>query len=210
MFYLEQSYQIIEIKQTNPKSSSLENLWISLSSIIGAFNCYYVFRLNLAHTYCSKSIIETPEWCVNLFKVNNKLIDVALVSLLLTLNIFYAFFSSVSIVDLEQVNFCWVGFKFYGNWPQPHVRGVKKVFIKSTGKHLYRSFFFNEVANWRLAILFKKKLQHGCFLVNFTNFLTEHSQNTSGWLLLYMQLFKNYLQTCLSPFFSILCNNNYS
>ena len=45
-----------------------------------------------------------------MFKVNNKntrnVIDVVLVFLLLTLNIFHTF-SSVSIADFEQVNISW-------------------------------------------------------------------------------------------------------
>ena len=47
-----------------------------------------------------------------MFKVNNKkhqndVIGVVLVSLLLTLNIFHAFFLQCFIVDFEQVNACW-------------------------------------------------------------------------------------------------------
>ena len=43
-----------------------------------------------------------------MFKVNNKNIrTTSLVSLLLTLNIFYTFFSGVFIADLEQVNVSW-------------------------------------------------------------------------------------------------------
>ena len=40
-------------------------------------------------------------------KVNNKDTGVVLVSLLLTLDIFHTF-SSVSIINFEQVNVCWV------------------------------------------------------------------------------------------------------
>ena len=68
---------------------------------------------------CSKSIIETVEKDVNMFKVNNmyqvnkyqKVIDVVLllVFLLLTLNIITPF-SSVSIVEFEQVNVSWQTF----------------------------------------------------------------------------------------------------
>ena len=50
---------------------------------------------------CSKSAIETLE------KDQHDVIDFVLVFLLLTLNIFHTFFSSVSIVDFEQVNISW-------------------------------------------------------------------------------------------------------
>ena len=58
-------------------------------------------------------------------------------------------------------------------------------FAKFTGKHLCQSLFFNKVAGLRPATLFKKRLWHRCFPVNFakflkTPFLTEHLL----WLLL--------------------------
>ena len=71
-----------------------------------------------------------------------------LLFLLLTLNIFLTF-SSVSIVDFEQVN---------GSWGRNCCRcrsshlhmiyeiGVFKNFAKFTGKHLFRNLFFHEVA----------------------------------------------------------------
>ena len=64
-------------------------------------------------------------------------------------------------------------------------KGVLKNFAKSTGKHLCQSFFFNKVADLRLATLLKKRLRHRCFPVSFAKFLrtpffTEHLQ----WLLL--------------------------
>ena len=46
-----------------------------------------------------------------MFEVNNK--DVVLVSLLLTLNIFHTLFSSISIVNFEQVNVGWVILTYY-------------------------------------------------------------------------------------------------
>ena len=44
-----------------------------------------------------------------MFKVNNKddVIDVVLVFLFLTLDIFHIFFSTFFIFDFEQVNFSW-------------------------------------------------------------------------------------------------------
>ena len=41
-----------------------------------------------------------------------------------------------------------------------------KNFVKSRGKHLYQSLFFNKVGT-----LLKKKLWHWCFYVNFAKFL---------------------------------------
>ena len=40
-----------------------------------------------------------------------------------------------------------------------------------TGKHLCRSLFFVKVASLRPETLFKKRLQHRCFLVNIKKFL---------------------------------------
>ena len=59
----------------------------------------------------SKSKRKLLEKVCNMLKVNNKdtrttLINVVLVPLLLTLNIFRTFFD-VSIADLEHVFFCW-------------------------------------------------------------------------------------------------------
>ena len=64
-------------------------------------------------------------------------------------------------------------------------KGVLRNFIKITGKHLYQSLFFNNVAGLRPATLLKKRLWHLYFPVNFvkflrTLFLTEHLR----WLLL--------------------------
>ena len=58
-------------------------------------------------------------------------------------------------------------------------------FAKFIGKHLCHSLFFNKVAGLRPATLFKKRLWHRCFPVNFVKFLrtlffTEHL----WWLLL--------------------------
>ena len=58
---------------------------------------------------------------------------------------------------------------------------VLKNFTKFTGKHQCKSLFFNKVAGLRLATLFKKRLRHRCFPVNFRKFLrTLFVQNTSG------------------------------
>ena len=63
--------------------------------------------------------------------------------------------------------------------------GVLRNVAKFTGKHLCQSLFFNKVAGLRSAALFKKRLWHRCFPVNFaiflrTPFFTEHLR----WLLL--------------------------
>ena len=65
--------------------------------------------------------------------------------------------------------------------------GVLRIFARFTGKHLYRSLFFNKVAGLRPATLLKKRLWRRCFPVNFTNFLRVPSlQNISGRLLLWV------------------------
>ena len=64
-------------------------------------------------------------------------------------------------------------------------KGVLRNFAKSTGKHLCQSFFFNKVAGLRPTFLFKKRLCHRFFPMNFAKFLRASSlQNTSGRLLL--------------------------
>ena len=64
-------------------------------------------------------------------------------------------------------------------------KGVLRNFVKSTGKHLCQSLFFNKVAGLRPATLLKKRLWHRCFPLNFAKFLrTPFLQNTSGRLLL--------------------------
>ena len=73
-----------------------------------------------------------------MFKVNNKDTRTTLLALalLLTLSIFH-FFSSVSIIDFEQVNVCWIGraftkkLFFWGNSPsgRAQVNGNLSEFI---------------------------------------------------------------------------------
>ena len=74
--------------------------------------------------------------------------------------------------------------------------GILRNCAKFTGKHLCQSLFFNKVAGLRP--LFKKRLWHRCFPVNFTKFLrAPFLQNTSGRLLLtvttVLQLLLTYL-----------------
>ena len=59
-------------------------------------------------------------------------------------------------------------------------KGVFRNFAKFTGKHLCQTFYFNKVTGLRPAILFKKRLWHRYFPVNFPKFLrTPFLQNTS-------------------------------
>ena len=64
-------------------------------------------------------------------------------------------------------------------------KDVLRNFAKFTGKHLCRTLFFTKVAGLRPTTLFKKRLWHRCFPVDFAKFLrapflTEHLR----WLLL--------------------------
>ena len=43
-------------------------------------------------------------------------------------------------------------------------------FCKFTGKHMHQSLFFNKVSGLRPATLFKLRLWHRCFPVNFAKF----------------------------------------
>ena len=76
-----------------------------------------------------------------------------------------------------------VGFTCHINWiecllgldrssdPRCSVKkGVLKNFKNFTGKLLCQSLVFNKVAGLRLATLFKKRLWHRCFPVNFVKF----------------------------------------
>ena len=64
-------------------------------------------------------------------------------------------------------------------------KGVLRNFGKFTEKRLCQGLFFNKVAGLRPATLFKKRLWHRCFPVNFVKSLrTPFLQNTSGQLLL--------------------------
>ena len=64
-------------------------------------------------------------------------------------------------------------------------KGVLRKFTKFTGEHLCQSLFFNKAAGLRPATLFKKRLWHKCFSVNFVKFLrTSFLENTSGRLFL--------------------------
>ena len=51
-------------------------------------------------------------------------------------------------------------------------KGVLRNFANFTGKHLCQSVFFNKVASIRPATLFKKRLWHRYFPVNFAKFLS--------------------------------------
>ena len=50
-------------------------------------------------------------------------------------------------------------------------KGVLRNFTKFTGKRLSQSLFFDKVAGMRPATLFKKRLWHMSFPVNFAKFL---------------------------------------
>ena len=64
-------------------------------------------------------------------------------------------------------------------------KSVPKNFTKFTGKQLFRSLFFNNVAGFRPVTLLKEKLQHRCFPVNFVKlfknpFSIEHLRATAS------------------------------
>ena len=50
-------------------------------------------------------------------------------------------------------------------------KSVLRNFTNFTGEHLRQSLFFNKAAGLRPATLFKKRLWHSCFLLNFAKFL---------------------------------------
>ena len=64
-------------------------------------------------------------------------------------------------------------------------KGFHRNFAKLAGKHLCQSLFFNKVAGLRPVTLFKKRLWHRCFPVNFVKFLrTPFIIEHFWWLLL--------------------------
>ena len=89
-------------------------------------------------------------------------------------------------------------------WRSNHHRcSIKKVFLEiSQNSQEYtcaRVSFFNKVAGLRPGNLFKKRLWHRCFPVNFVKLLrTPLLQNTSGRLLLIMWEYGVFL-TCICP-----------
>ena len=57
---------------------------------------------------------------------------------------------------------------------------ILKKFAKFTGKHLRQSLLFNKVEDLRPVALFKKRLWHRYFSLNFAKFLRTLSlQNTA-------------------------------
>ena len=82
------------------------------------------------------------------------------------------------------------------NYRSSHLRcSVKKAFLtnfaKFTEKHLCQSLFFNKVAGLRPATLFKRRLWHKCFPVNFPKFLRTFLTEHLRWLLLIINPLKN-------------------
>ena len=62
-------------------------------------------------------------------------------------------------------------------------KGVLINFGKFTGKHLWRSLFFNKVVGIRPATLFKKRLWHKCFPMSFAKFLRTPFVTEDFWWL---------------------------
>ena len=63
-------------------------------------------------------------------------------------------------------------------------KAVPNSFAKITGKYLCQCPFFNKVEGLRPTTLFKNRLWHRCFPLNFVKFITAALlQNTCKWLL---------------------------
>ena len=88
-------------------------------------------------------------------------------------------------------------------------KDVLRNFEKFTGKHLCQSLFFNKVVGLRPATLLKKRLWHRCFPVNFAKFLrTPFLQNTSGWLLLFLDPCCPNLKLCLNLILNLILSGH--
>ena len=60
-------------------------------------------------------------------------------------------------------------------------KDVLRNFAKCRERHLRWNFFLNKIESFRPATLFKKRLRHRCFPVNFMKFLkAPFLQNTCG------------------------------
>ena len=55
--------------------------------------------------------------------------------------------------------------------------GILRNFANFTGKHLCQALFFNKVAGLRPATLFKNRLWHKCFPVNFSAHSSSQKEN---------------------------------
>ena len=84
---------------------------------------------------------------------------------------------------------------------------ILRNFPKFTGKHLFQSLFFNNVAGLTPATLLKKRLWHRCFPVNFGKFLkTLFLAEYFRWLLSFVQflldsLTKHIFSLTMLPYF---------
>ena len=85
-------------------------------------------------------------------------------------------------------------------------KGLFRNFAKFTGKHLCQSLFFKKIAGLRPAILFKKRLWHRCFPVNFAKFLrTPLLRNNSGRLLLTLSnIYNGFFNKNVNSYFPIV------
>ena len=91
-------------------------------------------------------------------------------------------------------------------------------FAKVTGKHMYRSLFYNKVAGLRSETLLKNRLRHRCFHVDFTKFIfVRASASGSLWKDLHLQIHNRKKKTklkiykyitSLPSFFVFLLNNS--
>ena len=95
---------------------------------------------------------------------------------------------SCELLDLFKNPF-FTFFLLFDRSSRPEVffrKGVLRNFAKFTGKRLCQSLFFNKVAGLRSATVFKKRLWHMCFPVNFAKFLrTLFFIEHLWWLLLF-------------------------
>ena len=80
-------------------------------------------------------------------------------------------------------------------------KGVPRNFAKFIWKHLCQSLFLNKVADIWPATLFKKRLWHRCFHVNFAKFLrSPFFKKHLRWLLLFIvpaKILKNQVRVIL-------------
>ena len=82
--------------------------------------------------------------------------------------------------------------------------GVLKNFAIITRKYLYRSLFFNKVANQKASNFIKKRLQHSCFTVNIAKFL-----RAPFYLLLNINKFSYFPYELLYPIASVDITKTY-
>ena len=91
-------------------------------------------------------------------------------------SVFWTQMSAIKFQNIShQVINLWSLLKDRSSHPEVfYQKGILKSFAKFTGKNLWESLFFNNVASLKPATLLKKRFWHMCFPLNFGKFLRTY------------------------------------